>query len=263
MFDPWLAGSGFVVGMVVGLTGVGGGALMTPILIVVFGVRPTLAVGSDLAYATITKIVGAAQYARRRQVNFPYVRWLAVGSVPSAILGVWVVSPWLARQGIDVESMTTRLLGIMLMMVAALAIIEQWLYTDRLRNSRIIRSHAIQRRYKEPILIVGGIVIGLGVSLTSVGSGSLLMAILLLVSELDLLVLIGTDIMHATILLGAAGTAHWMQGNVEWGLVLALLVGSLPGVWLGSRLSQVVPRAPLRTGLALILGATGLKLATM
>jgi len=262
MFDPWLAGCGFLVGVLVGLTGVGGGALMTPILILVFGIRPTLAVGSDLAYATITKIFGSVQYVRRKQVNFPYVRWLAVGSVPSALLGVWVVSPWLDRTGIDVEHLTTRLLGVMLIMVAVLAVAEQWLYSGRLRDSALIRSEAVQRQYKEPILIAGGVVIGLGVGLTSVGSGSLLMAILLLVSELDLLVLIGTDIMHATILLGAAGTAHWTKGNVEWGLVLALLVGSIPGVWLGSRLSQVVPRAPLRTALAVLLAATGFKLLT-
>jgi uncharacterized membrane protein YfcA len=260
VFDPWLAASGFAVGLLVGLTGVGGGALMTPILILLFGVRPTLAVGSDLAYATITKVVGTAQYVRRGQVNFPYVRWLIVGSVPSSILAVWVVSPWLDRNGVDVERLTTHALGVMLVAVAVLALTEPWLIAGRLRNSRLIRSHAVQRRYKEPILVAGGVVIGLGVGLTSVGSGSVLMAILLLVSELDLLVLIGTDIMHATILLAAAGTAHWVKGNVEWGLVLALLVGSLPGVWLGSRLSQVVPRAPLRAALALILAATGLKL---
>ena len=262
VIDPWLVASGFLVGALVGMTGVGGGALMTPILILLFGVRPTLAVGSDLAYATITKVVGTAQYVRRGQVNFPYVRWLVVGSVPSSLFAVTVISPWLVRRGIDVEALTTHALGVMLVVVAVLALTEPWLIAGRLRNSRLIRSHAVQRRYKEPILVAGGVVIGLGVGLTSVGSGSVLMAILLLVSELDLLVLIGTDIMHATILLAAAGTAHWVKGNVEWGLVLALLVGSLPGVWLGSRLSQIVPPAPLRAALAIVLAATGLKLAT-
>ena len=257
MFDPWLAVSGFLVGTLVGLTGVGGGALMTPLLILLFGVRPTLAVGSDLAYATITKAVGSLQYLRRRQVNFPYVRWLIIGSVPASLLAVSVLTPWFARSGIDVEHLTTRGLGIMLVAIAVLTLTESRFYAGRLRDSRLIRSYTVQKRYKEPILITGGVFIGAGVGLTSVGSGALLMAILLLVSELDLLVLIGTDIVHSTILLGAAGLAHWVRGNVELRLVVGLLVGSVPGVWLGSRLSQVVPRAPLRTVLALILGAIG------
>ena len=221
VLDPWLAVSGFVVGTLVGLTGVGGGALMTPLLILLFGVRPTLAVGSDLAYATLTKVVGSVQYVRRGQVNFPYVRWLIVGSVPSSVLAVAVLAPWLARQGFDVEHLTARVLGAMLVGVAVLTLTESWLYAGRLRDSRVIRSRTVQKRFKEPILILGGLFIGAGVGLTSVGSGSVLMAILLLVSELDLLVLIGTDIVHASILLAAAGATHWLKGNVEPVLVLA------------------------------------------
>ena len=261
MSIPWLAASGLLVGTLVGLTGVGGGALMTPLLILVFGVRPTLAVGSDLAYATITKVVGSVQYVRRGQVNFPYVRWLIVGSVPGTVLAVAVLAPWLAAHGIDVERLTSRGLGVMLTAIGVLTLGEPWLQFGRLRDSRLIRSHTVQKRFKEPILVVGGAFIGAGVGLTSVGSGSVLMAILLLVSELDLLVLIGTDIVHATILLGAAGITHWLRGNVEPQLVLGLLLGSVPGVWLGSRLSQVMPRAPLRAILAVILAVTGLKLA--
>ncbi len=165
-----------------------------------------------------------------------------------------------ARRGTDVERLTARALGVMLVSVAVLTLTERWLYAGRLRDSRFIRSHAVQRRFKEVILVAGGIVIGLAVGLTSVGSGALLMAILLLVSELDLLVLIGTDLLHATILLSAAGAAHWWNGNVELGLVGGLLLGSLPGVWVGSRLSPHVPRGPLRAALAVILAATGVKL---
>jgi hypothetical protein len=260
VLNPWLSASGFVVGVLVGLTGVGGGALMTPLLILIFGVRPTLAVGSDLAYATITKVVGSLQYIRRGQVNFPYVRWLAVGSVPGSVLAVTVVTPWFKRLGLNVEHFTATALGVMLVIVALVTLLERWFYTGRLRDSRLIRNRTVQKRIKEPILIAGGLVIGLGVGLTSVGSGSLLMSILLLVSELDLLVLIGTDIVHATVLLGAAGLAHWARGNVEPGLVVALLIGSIPGVWLGSRLAQIVPPTPLRMGLAVLLGSTGVKL---
>ena len=189
MFDPWLAASGFVVGALVGLTGVGGGALMTPLLILLFGVRPTLAVGSDLAYATITKAVGSVQYLRRGQVNFPYVRWLIVGSVPASILAVAVLTPRFAASGVDIERFTTRGLGVMLVLVATLTLTERWLYAGRLRDSRLIRNRAVQKRCKEAILVAGGIAIGVGVGLTSVGSGAILMGILLLVSELDLLML--------------------------------------------------------------------------
>ncbi len=260
MPSPSLALSGFVVGLLVGLTGVGGGALMTPLLILLFGVRPTLAVGTDLAYATLTKVVGSAHYIRARKVNFPYVRWLIVGSVPASVLAVSVVAPWLRAHGTNVEQLTARALGVMLVGIAVLTLTERRFYAGRLRDSRVIRSHAVQVRYKEPILVAGGLVIGAGVGLTSVGSGAVLMAILLLVSELDLLVLIGTDIVHATILLGAAGLAHWLQGNVEPRLLVGLLTGSLPGVWLGSRLSAHVPREPLRAALAVLLAVTGVKL---
>jgi hypothetical protein len=260
MGDPLLWLGGFVVGVLVGLTGVGGGALMTPLLILLFGVRPTLAVGSDLAYATITKLVGSVAYLRREQVNFPYVRWLIVGSVPASVLTVSHLAPWLANRGIDLEQLTSRGLGAMLAVVALVTVAEPWLYGGRLRDSRLIRGDVVQKRFKEPILVAGGILIGTAVGLTSVGSGTILMAILLVVSRLDLRVLIGTDIVHATILLAAAGAAHWWRGNVEPGLVLGLLAGSVPGVWAGSRLVSVVPQRALRGGMAVILGATGAKL---
>ncbi len=260
MFDPWLSVSGFLVGMLVGMTGVGGGALMTPILILLFGIRPTHAVGTDLAYATITKVFGAHQYIRRRQVNWPYIRWLVVGSVPGSLFAVFFLTSWLRHAGVDVEALTSRTLGFMLLAVGVMTVVERWAFSGRLRDSRLIRNRHVQERFKEPILVAGGLVIGLGVGLTSVGSGSMLMAILLLVSELPLLVLIGTDIVHATFLLSAACLAHWAQGHVQWAIVVALLIGSLPGVWLGSRLSQRLPAGPLRMGLALLLAATGLKL---
>lgn len=261
VFDPGLSLSGFVVGVLVGLTGVGGGAIMTPLLILLFGIQPTHAVGTDLAYATITKIFGSVSYIRRGQVNFPYVRWLIVGSVPMSLFGVMVLLPWLVDQGIDVEALITRILGVMLLIVGVVSILEQWLFNGQFRDSRLIRNRHVQKRFKEPILVVGGGLIGLGVGLTSVGSGSMLMAILLLVSELPILVLIGTDIVHATILLGAAGLAHWSQGHTDWAIVFALLIGSVPGVWVGSRLSQYVPTTPLRILLALILVGTGIKLS--
>jgi hypothetical protein len=260
VFDPALSLSGFVVGVLVGLTGVGGGAIMTPLLILLFGVQPTHAVGTDLAYATITKVFGSVSYVRRGQVNFPYVRWLVVGSVPSSVFSVLVLMPWLQSQGIDVENLVTRVLGVMLLFVGVVSALEHWLFSGQLRDSRFIRNQHVQKRFKEPILVAGGALIGLGVGLTSVGSGSMLMAILLLVSELPVLTLIGTDIVHATVLLGASGLAHWSQGHTDWGIVVALLVGSVPGVWAGSRLSQYVPTTPLRFFLALLLAGTGIKL---
>ncbi len=262
MFDPWLSVSGFVVGALVGMTGVGGGALMTPLLILFFGVRPTLAVGTDLAYATITKVFGSIAYVRRGQVNFPYIRWLVVGSVPGSLFAVLVLMPWLRDSGIDVESLISRALGLMLVAVGVISVLERRFFAGKLRDSYIIRNESVQKRFKEPILVLGGLVIGIGVGLTSVGSGSILMAVLLLVSELNVLVLIGTDIVHATILLGTAGAAHLVSGNVDVVMVATLLSGSIPGIWVGSRLAQIVPTNPLRYGLAILLAATGLKLLT-
>jgi uncharacterized membrane protein YfcA len=262
MLDPALSISGFIVGMLVGMTGVGGGALMTPLLILVFGMQPTAAVGTDLVYATITKTFGSIQYMRRGQVNYPYIRWLVVGSVPGAMIAVFVLTPRLVASGIDIEAMTADLLGTMLIVVGIISVLENRFFAGRLRDSQIIRSEAIQRRFKEPILVLGGLVIGMTVGLTSVGSGAILMAILLLVSELGVLVLIGTDLVHATILLAAAGTAHFFKGNVELDIVGALLMGSIPGIWVGSRLAQKIPTTPLRYALAVLLGFTGYKLIT-
>lgn len=260
MFDLQLTGAGFVVGVLVGMTGVGGGALMTPLLILLFGMKPTMAVGTDLVYATITKTFGAVQYARRGQVNFPYVRWLATGSVPGAMLAVFVLSPMLEKSGVDVEFITTTALGAMLALAGILGLLERRFFEGKLRNSAIIRSEAVQRRYKEPLLVVGGFVIGIAVGMTSVGSGAILMAILLLVSELNVLVLIGTDLVHATVLLAAAGLAHGFMGHVEYGVVFPLILGSIPGTWTGGRLAQVVPPEPLRIALGVLLVVTGLKL---
>lgn len=252
--------SGFVVGVLIGMTGVGGGALMTPLLILVFGVRPTTAVGTDIAYATITKTFGSLEYLRRGQVNFPYVRWLLVGSIPTALFAIFVLAPSFEARGLDVEKMTTQALGFMLLIVGILSILEHRFFEGRLRDSQIIRSEAVQRRFKEPILVVGGMVIGLCVGMTSVGSGAILMAVLLLVSELGLLVLIGTDLVHATILLAAAGGAHFVRGHVEVLMVVSLLIGSLPGIWIGARLAQRVPTTPLRYALSVLLIVTGVKL---
>ena len=261
MLDPALILSGFIVGALVGLTGVGGGALMTPILILLYGVTPTTAVGTDLVYATVTKTFGSIAYIRRGQVNFPYVRWLAIGSVPGSLFAVLVLTPWFEHIGLDIEKLTTSALGIMLVVIGLVSIVEKKFFAGKLRDSELVRSEAVQHTYKEAILVVGGLLIGLGVGLTSVGSGSILMAVLLLFSELNVLVLIGTDIVHATILLAAAGAAHITRGNVEFPLVGALLVGSIPGIWIGSRLAQKVPTTMLRYALAVLLMVSGVKLA--
>ncbi|MFT4570820.1 MAG: putative membrane protein YfcA [Hyphomicrobiaceae bacterium] len=260
VFDPALSASGFVVGMLVGMTGVGGGALMTPMLILFFGIRPTTAVGTDLVYATLTKIVGTVAYVRRGQVNFPYIKWLAAGSVPGSLLSVFVLTPMLASTGIDVDHFTTTALGVMLTLAGTISLLERRFFAGKLRDSALVRHPSVQNRYKEVILVIGGAFIGIAVGLTSVGSGSILMAVLLLVSELNLLTLIGTDLVHATILLAAAGAAHLVKGNVDFELLGTLLLGSIPGIWTGSWLAQRIPTQPLRYALGMLLTATGLKL---
>lgn len=244
------------------MTGVGGGALMTPLLILFFGIRPTTAVGTDLAYATLTKVVGTVAYARRGQVNFPYIQWLAAGSVPGSLLAVFVIMPWLVELGIDVENLTTRALGTMLTLAGTISLLERKFFAGKLRDAAWVRHPSVQKRYKEVILVIGGGLIGMAVGLTSVGSGSILMAVLLLVSELNVLTLIGTDLVHATILLGTAGLAHFAQGNVDLELLGNLLIGSIPGIWFGSWLAQRIPTEPLRYVLSALLVATGIKLLT-
>jgi uncharacterized membrane protein YfcA len=248
---------GFVVGLLVGMTGIGGAALMTPLLILLAGVRPVVAVGTDLAYGAITKAVGALLHYRRRTVDFAITWHLGVGSIPAALLGVALID-WMkgdAENG-AVDEFISRALGLVLIAVALSLLLRPWP-----KQTSVQAVPSSYSRKQGQLTVVLGAAIGFLVGLTSVGSGSLIAASLVMVyPELALRRVVGTDILHAMLLSAAAGSAHLYAGTVDVNLLGALLLGSIPGVWLGSHMAVRVPDRILRPIMASLLFAIGYKL---
>lgn len=244
---------GFVVGFLVGLTGIGGGSLMTPLLILVGGVRPFVAVGTDLAYAAITKAVGAAVHCRQRTVDYTIAWHLAIGSIPAALAGVafivWVKG---GTENGALDRFIARAVAVALILVASNLLLQPF----QRRDPEGVKGRPSLKRQKT-LTVLAGAAIGLLVGLTSVGSGALIAAALVvLYPHLPLSRIVGTDVFHAAFLVAAAGLAHFGLGSVDVGLLGQLLIGSLPGVWWGSRLAVTVPDKALRPILAtLLLGA--------
>jgi uncharacterized membrane protein YfcA len=251
MFDPRLAVYGFVVGLLVGLTGMGGGVLMTPLLMLGLGMPATAAVGTDLAYSIGTKIAGSWQHWRQQTVDMQLVRTLAIGSVPASIVAVALIA-WLEHQQVrGLEHGLARAIGGALVVAATLL---GW----RALSGRTPQPQAAGHR-RAAIIAVGALG-GLLVGLTSVGSGSVIMALLVFFVPIEPRKLVGSDVVHAAILVGVAGAGHAMLGNVDWALAAQLLVGSVPGVIVGSRLTLRTPRPLLQAALALLLILSGLRL---
>lgn len=244
--------SGFAVGTVVGITGVGGGALMTPILLLVFGIPPVTAVGTDLLFAAATKSGGTWVHARQGTVDGRVVGLLAAGSLPAAaltLLGVHHLSPGGlggARQLIGAT------LGVALLLTAVALIFRHRLLA--------LREHLPAREHPAATIATGALLGGL-VSISSVGAGALgVTALLFLHPKLTTPRVVGTDIAHAVPLTLLAGFGHWWLGSIDWTLLATLLVGSLPGIWVGSRLAPRIPERLLRAGLATLLILIGAKL---
>ena len=251
VFDPTLALFGFVVGLLVGLTGMGGGILMTPLLMLGLGLPATAAVGTDLAYGLFTKIAGSWQHARQGTVDMKLVRTLAVGSVPASVLAVAIVG-WLEREhGAGLEQGLARAVGAALIVASALLAWRALAPGDP-------RTHDIDHRRAAIIAVgaVGGFLVGF----TSVGSGSVIMALLVFFVPLQPRTLVGSDVVHGAILVGVAAAGHALLGNVDVVLAAQLLVGSIPGVLIGSRLTLRTPRRILQGALALLLVLSGLRL---
>lgn len=242
---------GFIVGLLIGLTGMGGGALMTPAL-VLLGINPAVAVGSDLAYGSVTKIVGAVQHYRQETVNLKAVLYLASGSVPMSLLGAGMVSILVGSYGKMGETILRFILSATLILVGALLFY-------RTIKAKLPRQRG-DTRVEQVTTVGAGALIGFLVGLTSVGSGSLITIFLLVFSSLPARKIVGTDVFHSSILVAAAALAHWSLGNVESGIVAQLLIGSIPGVLIGSRLNNVVPTFPLRILLSILILASGLAL---
>jgi uncharacterized protein len=251
--DPAIIFFGLGIGMLVGMTGMGGASLMTPLLILVFGISPVTAIGTDIFYAAITKSVGGVQHLRLKTVHRALAFWLAVGSVPSAIAGVYVIELLQRRYGDDLDQLVLGMLGGALLVVGLATLLRS-----------ILLSNVIQERYAMHLYarhivaaVITGAVAGFVIGLTSAGSGTLIAIALITIFRLVPQRVVGTDIFHAAILLWAAGIAHWIGGNVDFVLAGNILIGSVPGVLLGGMLAVRAPLGVLRTALAVVLIASG------
>ncbi len=260
--DPFVALSGFIVGVVVGMTGMGGGALMTPILVLLFNVNPLAAVSSDLVASMVMKPVGAGVHLRRGTVRIDLVRWLMVGSVPAAFAGVFVLRAFGTGRAaaFDLE----LALGATLLLSASLIVGKGWLATRRRRveGGGLAGRRPLRVRPLRTVAI--GIAGGLIVGMTSVGSGSLIIVALMLVyPSLAASELVGTDLTQAVPLVASAAVAHILFGDFRLGLTASLLLGSLPGVFLGARMSSRAPDGVIRPALVFVLLASALRLLGM
>jgi uncharacterized membrane protein YfcA len=252
----YLTITGLLVGFLVGLTGMGGGALMTPILILFFGFQPTTAIGTDITYAAVTKIVGSWRHRRLGSVDMPLAFWLAAGSVPAALLGVAAVTYVRDYYGDLIDGILYRAIGGALLAVAILLVVKVVMHVDQTHRRENIR---MTTRRKVATVVLGffcGFVIGL----TSVGSGTFLAVFLILFYPLTTDRIVGTDVFHAMILLCITGLAQIGVGNVNLWMVAALLMGSIPGVLVGSQLTKLAPNRVLRLCLAVVLFLSGLAL---
>ena len=246
--DPLIVLFGFGVGVLVGVTGMGGGSLMTPILIIVFGFKPVTAVGTDLAYGAITKTVGGWRHLKMRTAKLDLVLWMAVGSVPAAIGGVFLIDLIGNLVGQDrLDEIVYALLGGTLLMVG---LIIRGLIEER-------DDFTVEHRHRVAAVVIGATT-GFVIGITSAGSGTVIAILLITLFRLSPRRVVGTDIVHAAVLLWAAGIAHWIGGNVDFGLAANILVGSVPGVVIGAALSARAPQGILRTSLGLVLVGSGI-----
>ncbi len=243
----------FLVGLLVGLTSMGGAALMTPFLILIVGVRPVLAVGTDLVYGSLTKMMGAWMHWRQNTVDIRTVLRLACGSLPGGALGVLLVHQ-MHHSGVNPDQYLRRAIGLVLVIVALILLV-------RTLQSRTAQTPSgFITRHEKVLTVFWGAVVGFAVGLTSVGSGSLLAPFLMILFPGAPARVVGTDVFHAALLVTTTALFYSQAGHVDWGLVPVLLAGSVPGVLLGSYLAPRLPARTLRLGLSLVLLATGVKL---
>lgn len=255
MFDPMIIAFGLGVGILIGMTGIGGGSLMTPLLILFAGVQPVVAIGTDLAYGAITKTVGGWQHLRKGTVDLGVSKWLAVGSMPGSLVGVWVADRF-AHSAQD-----ELLYGIALtLIVVSITVLFRALFMAKAveRERHEVTLHTRARLAAVAI----GAVLGFLLGLTSVGSGALIGLALILVFRLTPHRVVGTDVFHAAVLLWTAGIAHWIGGNVDFTLMGNILIGSLPGVVIGTHYIDRVPAPVLRPLLGCVLLGSALGVLT-
>lgn len=257
VIDPLYVTSGFGVGLLVGMTGVGGGSLMTPLLILLFGIHPSTAVGTDLLYAAATKTGGSVVHSWARSIHWPAVIRLAIGSIPASILTLIVL--WqLHLDSAAARSLVNVVLSFALMLTAASLIFRKTIM-DSLRW----RMERLDDRTIARATVVVGAALGVLVSISSVGAGAVgVTALLLLYPQLPMARIVGSDIAHAVPLTLIAGIGHWALGAIDWHLMAVLLMGSLPGIIIGSYFATRVPEMALRLMLAVTLIVVAGKLAS-
>lgn len=253
--DIFHAVAGLLVGTLVGLTGVGGGSLMTPLLVLFFGVSAKTAVGTDLLFAAITKIAGSVVHGKRETIEWPIVRRMAMGSIPAAVLTLIVLGR-IGKLGQSSENIILMTLAALLALTSVAILCRKWLFRHRGDLAAIQPPGTVMGA-----TILLGALIGVAVSLSSVGAGAIGVTVLLMLyPRLQMARIVGSDIAHAVPLALIAGTGHWLMGDVDGALLTSLLIGSIPGVIAGSYLSSHAPDRVLQPLLAAVLALSSWQL---
>lgn len=258
--------AGVLVGFCVGITGVGGGSLMTPILISLFRIEPHIAIGTDLLYAAISKFCGSLVHAKKMNIVWPIVIWLAVGSIPASFATHWVLENYLSQSS-SYKAVLTMVLGFMLTLTGVSIVfrghIEQ--FFNKLRKdvpvdmTQDLEKVNLQAKDKRAYIVIMGIVLGIFVTLSSVGAGAFgIMALVLMFPNLPMIRIIGSDVVHAVLLTLVAGLGHMSSGNVDLHLLGWLLVGSIPAIVVGTLISSRLPEKIIRKILGITLFALGM-----
>ena len=251
---------GFLVGFVVGLTGVGGGSLMTPILVLGFSIPPAIAVGTDLLYAAITKSTGIFIHHARKTIDWNIVKLLSIGSIPSACLSIFILKNMLVS-GIDYEQVITNTLSFALILTSLVLLLKGQIQKLS-QNERLSGIKTLHTQLRKPLTIFSGALIGFLVTLSSVGAGALGAAILFfLYPRMRAISIVGTDLAHAVPITAIAGLGHAHLGTVDYMLLVSLLIGSIPGIYIGSNLGSYLPEKIMRPVLASMLLMIGIRFA--
>ena len=251
---------GFLVGFIVGLTGVGGGSLMTPILVLGFSISPAIAVGTDLLYAAVTKSTGIFVHHARNTIDWNIVKLLSVGSIPTTCLTIFLLKSMIAS-GIDYERVITATLSFALILTSLVLLFKTQIQKLS-QNERLSGIKTLHKQMREPLTIFSGALIGFLVTLSSVGAGALGAAILFfLYPRMRAISIVGTDLAHAVPITAIAGLGHAHLGTVDYMLLGSLLIGSIPGIYLGSNLGSYLPERIMRPVLASMLLMIGIRFA--
>jgi uncharacterized protein len=251
----------FFVGIVVGLTGIGGASLITPMLILCFQVPTSVAIGSDIVAATLMKVVGGIRHWRQQTLDCEVVKWLALGSVPGSLTGIALLQWLKLSERFNLDGLLLRLLGVAILGIALVSLVQLVVLTlwPQLKPPNLPRIELTTWQGKLQSVLIGAF-LGCIVGLTSVSSGSMFALVLIAFFQLDARKLVGTDLAQAAILLGFTALGHLGLGAVDWHLVLPIWVGSVPGVLVGAKLCQLAPQKTLRFGIYLLLTMVSWKL---